>query len=179
MLDGYSRAIVHWKIAASITQGDVEMVLQKGLEKYPQAKPRIISDNGPQFIGKDFKEYIRLTGLTHVRTSPYYPQSNGKLERWNKSFKLEGWRPGLAETEREARALIEKYVEHYNTVRLHSAIGYIAPQDKLNGREKAIWKQRDEQLENARKHRAKKRRAAYTREIVESLAKKWSVSSSE
>jgi len=42
----------------------------------------MISDNGPQFIAKDFKEFIRVTGITHVRTSPYYPQSNGKLERW-------------------------------------------------------------------------------------------------
>jgi transposase InsO family protein len=47
----------------------------------------VISDNGPQFIAKDFKEFIRLTGMTHVRTSPYYPQSNGKLERYHKTIK--------------------------------------------------------------------------------------------
>ena len=40
-------------------------------------------------ISKDFKEFIRLTDLTHFRTSPYYPQSNGKIERWNKSYKEE------------------------------------------------------------------------------------------
>jgi putative transposase len=49
----------------------------------PGVKPRIISDNGPQFIAKDFKEFIRISGMTHVRTSPYYPQSNGKIERWH------------------------------------------------------------------------------------------------
>jgi hypothetical protein len=38
-----------------------------------QATPRIISDNGPQFIAKGFKEFIRTCGMTHVRTSPYYP----------------------------------------------------------------------------------------------------------
>ena len=37
--------------------------------------PRIISDNGPQFIAKDFKEFIRICAMTHVCTSPYYPQS--------------------------------------------------------------------------------------------------------
>ena len=47
----------------------------------------MISDNGPQFIAKDFKEFIRITGMTHVRTSPYYPQSNGKIERWHKTLK--------------------------------------------------------------------------------------------
>jgi hypothetical protein len=33
------------------------------------------------FIARDFKEFIRISGMTHVRTSPFYPQSNGKLER--------------------------------------------------------------------------------------------------
>ena len=41
--------------------------------------PRIIGDNGPQFIAKDFKAFIGFSGMTHVRASPYYPQSNGKL----------------------------------------------------------------------------------------------------
>src|ERR1700730_2601672 len=59
-----------------------------------QTRPRIISDYGPQFIAKDFKEFIRISGMTQVRTSPYYPQSNGKIERWHKSLKGECIRPG-------------------------------------------------------------------------------------
>jgi putative transposase len=78
VLDGFSRYIVHWEIRESMTEADVETILQRAAEKYPDAKPRIISDNGPQFIARDFKEFIRLLGITHVRTSPYYPQSNGK-----------------------------------------------------------------------------------------------------
>ena len=54
-----------------------EVIAELMLENHPDAKPRIISDNGPQFIAKDFKLFIRLTGITRVRTSPYYPQSNG------------------------------------------------------------------------------------------------------
>ena len=68
---------------------DVEIVLQRAKEKYPLARPRIISDNGPQFMAKDFKEFIRVSGMAHVRTSVYYPQSNGKLERWHKTLKRE------------------------------------------------------------------------------------------
>ena len=85
MLDGYSRYIVHWEIRESMTERDVETIVQRALEQHPGEKPRIISDNGPQFIARDFKEFIRLAGMTHVRTSPYYPQSNGKLERWHGS----------------------------------------------------------------------------------------------
>jgi len=82
VLDGASRAIVHWEIREAMTEAAVECILQRAREAYPDERPRIISDNGPQFVAKDFKEFIRLTGMTHVRTSPYYPQSNGKIERW-------------------------------------------------------------------------------------------------
>ena len=63
-----------------MTEADVETIIQRAREHFPDARPRIISDNGPQFIAKDFKEFIRICGMTHVRTSPYYPQSNGKIE---------------------------------------------------------------------------------------------------
>ena len=103
VLDGYSRYLVHWELREAMTEKDVEIILQRGREKFPQATPRIISDNGPQFIAKDFKEFIRVAGMTHVRTSPYYPQSNGKLERWHKSIKYECIRPKVPLTLEEAR----------------------------------------------------------------------------
>jgi putative transposase len=157
LLDGYSRAIVHWELRESMTERDVETILQRAKEKYPQARPRIISDNGPQFIARDFKEFIRLSGMTHVRTSPYYPQSNGKLERWHKSLKTECIRPACPAGVEEARRLVASYVEHYNTVRLHSAIGYITPADKLAGLEHVIFAERDRKLEEARARRAEAR----------------------
>ena len=95
MLDGASRYLVAWAIRESMTEADVEVILQRAKERFPEARPRIISDNGPQFIAKDFKEFIRISGMTHVRTSPYYPQSNGKMERWNQSIKSECIRPGV------------------------------------------------------------------------------------
>ena len=139
-------------------EADVEIILEAAKEKYPDAKPRIISDNGPQFIAKDFKEFIRISGMTHVRTSPYYPQSNGKLERWHKSLKSECIRPGVPLTPEDARRLIERYVEHYNTVRLHSAIGFVTPADMLAGRQSEIQATRDRKLEQAREQRQLRRR---------------------
>ena len=79
---------------------------------------RIISDNGPQFIAKDFKEFIRISGMTHVRTSPFYPQSNGKIERWHKSLKRECIRPGTPLSLDDAGRLVSGYVNHYNNVRI-------------------------------------------------------------
>ena len=56
-----------------MTEAEIETILLWVKERYPDAKPRIISNNGTQFITKDFKEFIRICGMTHVRTSPYYP----------------------------------------------------------------------------------------------------------
>ena len=157
ILDGCSRTIVHWELREVMTEKDVEIVLQRAREKFPEATPRIISDNGPQFIAKDFKEFIRVTGMTHVRTSPFYPQSNGKLERYHKTIKNECIRPGVPLSLDEARNQIAEYIRYYNEERLHSAIGYIAPKDKLFGRDKQIFKERDQKLEAARDARKEKR----------------------
>lgn len=157
LLDGYSRFIVHWEIRESMTERDVETIVQRGLEKFPLARPRIISDNGPQFIAKDFKEFIRLSGTTHVRTSPYYPQSNGKLERWHGTLKGERFRLAAPETLDEARSVVASFVTHYNQVRLHSALGYVTPADKLAGLEAMIFAERDRKLEAARASRRQSR----------------------
>ena len=136
-----------------MTEADVETILQRALEKFPGQKTRMISDNGPQFIAKDFKEFVRIAVLTHVKTSPYYPQSNGKIERWHKSLKNDCIRPGTPLDIEQARRITTRYVNHYNTERLHSAIGFITPQDKLHGKEKAIFVARDQKLASARLQR--------------------------
>jgi putative transposase len=135
----------------------IRAVLQAAKEKYPEARPRIISDNGPQFIARDFKAFLRISGMTHVRTSPYYPQSNGKIERCHKSLKGECIRPGTPLSLEDARRLVQGYVEHYNNVRLNSAIGYITPKDMLAARQQEIHAERDRKLEAVREQRQTRR----------------------
>ncbi len=159
ILDGYSRYIVHWEIRESMKESEIEIIMERAKERFPGEKPRIISDNGPQFISNGFKEYIRISGMTHVRTSPFYPQSNGKLERWHKTVKQESIRPCCPLNVDDARRIVGEYVTYYNTKRLHSAIGYVAPQDKLDGSEGIIFTQRDRKLQEARERRAIKRKA--------------------
>jgi transposase InsO family protein len=159
LLDGCSRFLVHWEIREHMTEADIETILQRAREQYPDARPRIISDNGPQFIAKDFKEFLRICGMTHVRTSPSYPQSNGKIERWHRSLKSECIRPGTPLSLEDARRLVAKYVSRYNDSRLPSAIGYVTPADKLAGRDSAILAERDRKLEAARERRRQAREA--------------------
>lgn len=161
ILDGATRFLVHWELRERMTTADIETVIQRARERYPDVHPRIISDNGPQFVARDFKEFIRVAGMTHVRTSPYYPQSNGKLERYHQTLKVTTIRPKAPSTLEEARRVVAAFVAHYNQQRLHSAIGFITPADMLAGRAEAIWTARDQKLEAARA----RRRAAWQQHV--------------
>jgi len=166
ILDGYSRAIVHRELRESMKESEVEIIIQRAKEKYPAASPRIISDNGPQFVARDFKVFLRLAGMTHVRTSPYYPQSNGKIERWHRTLKSDAIRVKNPSTVEDAERVIGEFVEHYNTVRLHSAIGHVTPMDKMLGHEQVIWQERDRKLAEARERRRQRRAAKREAERV-------------
>ena len=157
VLDGYSRSIVHHEIREKMEETDIETILQRAREVYPGVGPRVISDNGPQFVAKDFKEFIRVCGMTHVRTSPYYPQSNGKLERYHRTLKSDCIRTKTPLSLEDARRIVKEFVDEYNTQRLHSALGYITPQDMLDGKQSEIFAGRDAKLEAARAERARLR----------------------
>jgi putative transposase len=126
--DGYSRYIVHWEMREAMTEADIETILQRAREAFPGVAPRIISVNGPQFVARDFKEFVRWCGMTHVRTSPYYPQSNGKVESWHKTVKRECIRPLTPLSLADARRIVTGFVQTYNSARLHSGISYVTPQ---------------------------------------------------
>jgi transposase InsO family protein len=126
--------------------------------------------NRPQFIAKDLKELIRILGMTHVRVSPGYPQSNGKIERLHQSLKRECIRPKTPLSLDDARRGVHQFVEYYNRVRLHSAIGYAAPMDRMEGRDKEILWQRDRRLEDARAERKARRRKAREQQEKEAMS---------
>jgi transposase InsO family protein len=132
VLDRASRYIVDWALRETMTEPEVEILLQRVRERFPGAGPRIISDKGPQFIAKDFKEFIRISGMTHVRTS------------------AECIRPGVPLSFEDGRRLVEQYIRGYSEERLHSGIGYVTPPAVIEGRREAIQAERDQKLEQAR-----------------------------
>jgi putative transposase len=100
--------------------------------------------------------------MTHVRTSPYYPQSNGKIERWHQTLKVTAIRAKTPLSLDQARQVVTQFVAEYNERRLHSAIGYVTPRAKLEGQEQQIFKERDRKLEAARTARAAIRQQAWS-----------------
>jgi putative transposase len=163
VLDGFSRYIIHHEIRESMTEDNVEIIVQKAVEKSidslvesgisrqqatHQVKPRVISDRGPQFIAKDFKQFIRLSGMTHVKTSPYYPQSNGKIERWHREMKT-SYRSKEVSSFDQAKMVVNEFVDEYNHYRLHSALGYTTPYDRYLGLDIDLKSERQKKLREA------------------------------
>lgn len=85
--------------------------------------------------------------------------SNGKIERWHKTLKGDCIRINVPLSLDDARRIVADYTTHYNTVRLHSAIGYVTPKDKLDGQDQKIFANRDCKLAAARERRQQMRQA--------------------
>ncbi len=153
VIDGYSRYIVHHEIRMTMNEYDVEIVIQRALEKFPEYRPKIITDNGGQYVSIDFKQFIKLSNLQHIRTSPAYPQANGKIERFHRTLEGECLRKTSLLTIDDARHQIDDYIKHYNNNRLHSSLGYLTPNDIIAGKEKQLLGIREIKLKVAKKKR--------------------------
>jgi transposase InsO family protein len=154
VLDGYSRFILHWGLRASMEEWEAAVVQQGALDKFPRPGCRYITDNGAQFVGREFRRFIAYHGLTHVRTSPHYPQSNGKIERFHGSLKAECLNHKALTGPEHAEEVIRSYVDAYNRRRLHSAVGYVTPLDKLEGRDADVLAARAAKMKAAAASRA-------------------------
>ena len=131
----------------------MELALKHGKIK------QCISDHGSQFVSNltdgnsRFVNYLRRKEIKQILCRIKHPQSNGKIERWHQSLKQECIRPKTPLSLEDARRIVDEFVTYYNNKRLHSAIGYIAPKDKLEGRSDIIFEKRARKLSEARKRR--------------------------
>ena len=160
IIDGYSRFIVNHELRLNMQEYDVEFTLQKALEKFPGVRPRIISDNGTQFISKDFTEYLRFAGLTYIKTSICYPQSNGKIERFHSTINQKCLSVSSFIDMDDAKTQIQKFIDFYNTKLLHSSLYHLTPEDFLLNRIDERLLERERKLEQARQNRIRVRNAS-------------------
>ncbi len=155
LIDGYSRYIVHFEVKLSIEALDVEILMERAREKFPGTQPILITDNGSQFIAKEFKTYLQMTGITHRKTRFFYPQSNGKIERFYQTCKNESVRKNSFLDLDDLKKQLTDYIEFYDTKRLHSSLGYITPMDMLRGNQQKIFTERKDKLKQAYDNRKK------------------------
>jgi transposase InsO family protein len=129
---------------------NAEILVAQTKEMYPDAKnPRVISDNGSQFISKDFEELLVFLEYGHTLTSANHPQSNGKLERFNRTLKTEHVRRAAYLNYQDAFIRMSEWIAYYNSERLHSAIWYLTPDDVFYNRTTKRLAERKEKLHTA------------------------------
>jgi transposase InsO family protein len=91
----------------------------------------VLTDNGSAYRSRDFAHALAASCTRHRRTRPYRPQTNGKVERYNRTL-LEGWAYAKAyRSESARRAALTNWLHTYNHHRPHTALGGRAPITRL------------------------------------------------
>ncbi len=156
MLDGYSRYMLDWELMSDMLGSSVENFVQRVKDKYQFAKPKLINDNGSQFISHEFKKLLHRLEIQQVFTRRNHPQTNGKIERLNGTVKQEAIRPSSPQSYQEAWDVLNNYSYQYNHQRLHAGIKYLRPADMFFGRGQQVLMERKIKIESARKFRKQK-----------------------
>ena len=149
VMDGYSRFILAWNLQLDMTSDSLIQVVQlaidvTGMTEVPlEGLTRLLSDNGPGYVSRAFRDYLGLVGIRHILAAPYHPQANGKLERYHQSIKQEVNQVPY-EVPGDLEGAIAGFVDYYNHRRYHKALSNVTPDDVLRGRREGILTRRRE-----------------------------------
>jgi transposase InsO family protein len=147
VLDDYSRYIIAWQLAPTMAANDVEDTLKMALEftglerARVRHRPRLLSDNGPAYLSKELKVFLKRKHIEHIRGAPYHPMTQGKIERYHRSLKnIVKLQHYYSPT--ELREAIADFVDYYNNQRYHESLDNMTPADVFYGREKEVVSKR-------------------------------------
>jgi putative transposase len=173
VLDGYSRYILDWELMPDMLGSSVRAVIRRVRKKYPHFRPKLINDNGSQFISRDFKLMVSQLDIQQVFTRRNHPQTNGKAERLNGIVKQEAIRPASPVSFQDAHNVIADFVTVYNNQRLHTGIRFLRPADVFHRRDRLVLEQRTQRLHTARNQRIRMNKAFYQQQpLLKNLKQK-------
>ena len=148
-MDDYSRFILSWKLQKDMSANSLIEVVQDAVDATSMTevpvedRTKLLSDNGPGYVSRSFRDYLHLVGIGHILSAPFHPQTNGKVERYQQSLKKE-----VNQLPYEAPSQLDKaiadFVDYYNYRRYHKALNDVTPSDVLYGRREQILQRRKE-----------------------------------
>ena len=149
VMDDYSRFILAHRLQRDMTSDSFIEVVQEavdrtGMDQIPITdRTRLLSDNGPGYVSRAFRDYLGMVGIKHILATPFHPQTNGKLERYHQTLKRDVNQLPY-EMLSDLEAAIVAFVSYYNYRRYRKALGNVTPSDVLRGRREEILQLRRE-----------------------------------
>jgi transposase InsO family protein len=133
VIDDYSR-VAYVEICSDEKAATAVAVLERAVAWFADqgvTVERVLSDNGACYRANAWRDACAALAITHKRTKPYRPQTNGKIERFHRTL-ADGWAYArFYGSETERRAALPNWIHFYNHHRIHSAIGG-TPTSRLN-----------------------------------------------
>ena len=158
VLDDYSRYILSWRLATTMSSTDVEETLNVAVAKTGvqhikvRHRPRLLSDNGPAFVSEALAKFLKRHHMNHVRGAPYHPQTQGKIERYHRSMKSIV-KLDIYYAPSDLEYAIANFVRYYNEQRYHESLDNVTPADMYFGRFTAVMTQRERIKQQTLQHR--------------------------
>ncbi len=133
MKDCFSKKWISFEISRSCTAKDCIRALEKAYSaRFPDMKKKDLvlrTDNGPQYISGEFRETVKFPGIRLEYIQKHTPEDNGDTESFHNSLKTDYVWVTDIETFQDAGNLIEYAFIDYNTIRPHSSINYLSPDE--------------------------------------------------
>jgi transposase InsO family protein len=148
ILDDYSRRVLNWELMKDETGGSASDAVEISLEEAKRLghilnrHPQILTDNGPAFSGWVLADYLENKGMKHIFGRPFHPQTQGKVERFNRTIKDQLYVYTYYSPD-ELRKALKEAVDWYNN-RPHEALKNVSPNDVYAGRKEEILQRRAE-----------------------------------
>lgn len=126
IIDEHTRECLAIEVSRKLNSMDVidklaDLFIFRGIPKY------IRSDNGPEFVAKKVRGWLKRIGVQTLYIEPGSPWENGYIESFNGKLRDELLNLEVFDTLFEAKVLVERWRKEYNTLRPHSALGYRPP----------------------------------------------------
>lgn len=160
VLDDFSRYSICFELMPTMdgvaTQKLIDQAIRiTGMKKVPVNKRvKLLSDNGSGYIAKPFNRFLDESGIHHIYTARNHPQTNGKIERLNRTAK-ERLNLVVYTSPSDLQEALDKFRDWYNHEHYHKSVGNLHPADVYFGRDKAIQRRRKRlqtQTKKTRRH---------------------------